>query len=103
MSSFTVSVTQEQIDDFPDVRRHWDDPVAKALEELTGVAVDIDGDDNGYIATIGTTSGSTLVVDLPPAAAAWLNARWSSADEAPGEPFTFEIEIPEWIARLVKP
>lgn len=100
MTSIRVEVTAALIDDL-DPKYSWSEPVALALEELTSQQVTVDGGDpdGGYIATIGQDEW-TLVVDLPEAVNAFLDTRWE--DRGPGEPFTFEIEIPTWVSDLVR-
>lgn len=99
MTAIHVEVTAELIAEFPDVRKHWDGPVNAALRMLTDQDVDIDGDgQDGYVATIGQDAW-TLVIDLPEAAADFLDYRWEGG--GPGDPFAFDIEVPEWIVVLV--
>lgn len=113
MTAIRVAVTAEHIaggakptdPDDPNFHetynRLWAVPVERALGELTGQEVDVSGDGYGTcVATIGTRGSAwTVVIDLPDAAIAWLNARWETG--AAGEPFTFEIEVPEWVRAFV--
>jgi len=78
----------------------WAVPVERAIADMTGVAVDIDRDDDIYIATIGTVESATLVVDLPPKVNAFLDARWNG--EGDGEPFEFDLALPDWLVDLVR-
>jgi hypothetical protein len=107
-----VEVTAEHIAAAGDDRMAWAQPVEAALAELTGQDVDIDcgGHDDGpwSIATIGQREW-TLVVDLHPVAHAWLDARWQQPVNSPdvleerGEPFAFDLEVPAWLTKLVRP
>lgn len=100
MTTIRVSVTAEHIaaaEGLP-VSDWWSSPVEQALGVLTGEAVDVDGStDDGNVATIGQGEW-TLVVDLPEAANAFLNARWDGG--VAGEPFDFDLVMPEWIVSL---
>lgn len=107
---FRVEVTAEQIQDAGTDRRAWAEPVEAALRALTGEQVDIDGGGHAEkawsIATIGQDAW-TLVLDLPDEAHAWLAARWPRdgrrrALAEAGEPFAFEVEVPTWVADLVR-
>lgn len=89
-----VAVTAEDIGEARPGREGWADPVERALARLTGQQVDIDGGDGGLlVATIGQGAW-TLVVDLPAEAGTWLDARWGGTT---GEPFAFDLEVPEWV------
>jgi hypothetical protein len=76
-------------------------PVADALGEVVGQHADVSGSEpfGTWIATIGDGDW-VLVVELPPAANRWLNARW---DHEPGnsQPITFDLVIPEWLVALI--
>jgi hypothetical protein len=101
VSAIRVEVTAEQIAEFPERHKHWDGPVNVALRMLTGgqgVDVDYQGEDDGYTATIGQDAW-TVVVDLPEACNAFLDQRWNNEGE--GEPFAFDLEVPEWLIALV--
>jgi hypothetical protein len=112
MTALHVAVTSEDIEAAEGQSRTewWAWPVKRALEGLAGVDVDIDagdgigGTESGCIATIGARDDSAaLVVELPPDATAWLDARWEAINErTPGEPFEFSIELPEWLVGLVR-
>jgi hypothetical protein len=102
MTAIRVDVTAEHIasSGLPASLDGWTQPVELALAELTGQDVSIDGDgDTGNIASIGSTSATTLVVELPAEANAWLNARWDG--KGPGEPFAFDLAIDAWLVDLV--
>jgi len=114
MRTLRIRVTAEHIAAAGDERYRWAVPVEEAIAELLDVDVSIDGGgiDSTCIATIGTTSAATLVVDLPPAANAWLDRRWGDeatvsptiADGARGEPFEFDLEVvPDWLERALWP
>jgi hypothetical protein len=78
----------------------WANPVELAIEEASGVNVDIDGDEDGWHATIGPMEGSTLVVDLPEI----VNERLNPYYAQPGlllEPFDFEVELDAWLVALL--
>lgn len=98
MTAIHVEVTAEDIAAFPAYHKEWDGPVRRALEELTAEQVDIDGDDDVYVATIGQGAW-TLVLDLPVAACRFLDRRWEN--EGPGVPFAFDIDVPAWVVDLV--
>lgn len=100
MSAIRVTVTAEQITAAGHPHRGWHEPLSTALAELTGQDVDIDGGggpDEPNVATIGQEEW-TLVIDLPPAANEWLDARWNGEDRGP---ISFDIEVPDWIVALV--
>jgi hypothetical protein len=105
MSTIRVQVTAEDIAeaDGKSLTDWWHWPVAVALEALFQVDVDIDGNaDDGCIATIGGREDVTLVVGLGEEASSWLDARWVSGDDRKaGEPFSFEIALPEWLCALI--
>ncbi len=103
MAAIRVEVTAEHIAAADALRLNdLSRPVTDALAEVTGQDVDVSGSEpyGTWIATIGGGEW-TLVVDLPTEANAWLNGRW---DHEPGssEPIAFDLEIPEWIAGLVR-
>lgn len=96
MTSLHVVVTAEHIAAADELNG----PVERALAERSGVGVEIDaGDGDGtMIATIGLTSGCTLVVELPDAA----SERIRSHDDGGGmEPFEFDVELDAWLVALV--
>lgn len=103
MKTIRVNVSAEDIAAAGDLRKGvgwWQWPVRRALEGLTGVDVDIDGGDgDNCIATIGGKEDTTLVVELPTEASAWLDLRWH--EKVPGEPFFFELSLPDWLVALV--
>lgn len=122
MKTITIEITAERIAaaDQVDEDQWWADPVAAALHARIGAIADIDGDMDG--AVTATLSGRdaaidesrevleddcTLVVGLPKIAADWLNARWDSTDpdnpdgRQPGEPFSFELALPDWLCAMV--
>lgn len=104
MTAIHVDVPAELIDPSgADVHKFWDVPIQAALAELTGLPVaevDIDTDgEGGYVATIGSGAW-TLVLDLPRAACDFLDFRWENG--GPGDPFAFDIEVPDWIVRLLE-
>lgn len=112
MTAIRIEVTQADIDAAGDYRRYWAVPVEQAIARVAGVDVDIDGGDTDGIcvATIGTIEAGTLVLDLPPAANAWLAARWGDAPSGfaspvelqhHGEPFSFDLVIDDWLVALV--
>ncbi len=78
----------------------WRSPVELAIAARAGVDADVDGDDDGWHATIGTMESSTLFVDLPDAVAERLNAYYAQ-DGSSMEPFEFDIELDDWIVALV--
>jgi len=95
-----VEVTAEDIAAVP---TGWCEPVERAIGRLTGQPVDVDGDSStGCVATIGLDEW-VVVVELPAAANAWLNARWDDGFVAVGEPFHFDLIAPEWLVALVSP
>jgi hypothetical protein len=107
MSTVRVQVTAEDIaaaDTDSAVTRvsWWQWPVKRALEAFIGVSVDVDRDmPDGYMATIGEHRGdaTVLVTNLDVNAEAFLDARFDR--NQPGEPFFFEITLPEWLCALV--
>jgi hypothetical protein len=117
MKTLRVSVTAEDIAaaEAPGIGKSdwWGWPLEHALEGLTGEDVDVDGGDgSGCIATIGASdSPVTLVVDLPDNASEWLDRRWLTLvsqdlelgrERIPGEPFFFELALPDWLCALVE-
>lgn len=80
--------------------RGWKSPVELALGRLTGVDVDVDGDEESWHATIGTMEGSTLVVDLPELAKERLDFYYAHEGLAM-EPFAFDIEVDAWLVALI--
>jgi hypothetical protein len=100
MTAIRVEVTAEHIVDSGLLPIEWATPVEQAIAALTDqdAAIDGGGPDGPCVATIGQGEWS-LVVDLPGEANRWLDARWS--EEKPGEPFAFDIEVPDWIVALV--
>lgn len=98
-----IQVTAEDIGNARPGREGWADPVQIALADMIGLGsdeVDIDGDDDGYHATIGTTSSTTLVLDLPSDAGDWLEQRWQG--KAEGDSFSFELTLDDWLVDLVR-
>ena len=95
-----VEVTAAQIEAAGDAPMAWAEPVEAALAALTDQKVSIDvGDGDGTcIATIGQDEW-TLLVDLPADVGRWLDARWNGTE--PGEPFAFDLPVPEWVVELV--
>lgn len=110
MTAIRVEVTAEQIAAAGDHRMAWASPVEDAISALTGQEVSIDGGgpDGPCVATIDQ-GATTLVVDLPPDASAWLDARWeqpvNSADvlDELGEPFGFDLFLDDWLVALIPP
>jgi hypothetical protein len=104
VKTIRVSVTAEDIAaadaDAPGEALWWSWPVKRALEGLVGVDVDLDAE-NPVVATIGySEEPATLVIDLDVNASEWLDARWTR--HVPGEPFFFELSLPEWLCALVE-
>jgi hypothetical protein len=101
MNVIRIRVTAEDIGEARPGAEGWADPIERALRNLTGQEVDIDGGygDGTCVATIGTTGAWALVVDLPAEANEWLNDRWDG--RGPGEPFEFDLEVPSWIVTFV--
>lgn len=107
MSAIRIAVTAEHIAAcalVPDVgdgfkTSHPDqlDPVELAIAEATGQAVICDQDVETEMATIGS-GHNVLVVDLPPEQAEWIDRYYKGE---PVEPFDFDIEIEDWLARLI--
>jgi hypothetical protein len=111
MTALHVAVTAADIEAANGQSRAewWAWPVKRALEGLAGVDVDIDagggigGGEPFCIASFGAKEPATLVVELPPDATAWLDARWEAINErTPGEPFEFELILPAWLVGLVR-
>ncbi len=106
MKTIRVNVTAEDIaaaDSDGNMPRAmwWDWPVKRALEGLIGEDVDMDGDaDGSYIATIGARDDSATLVIGPFNAVAFLDARFDR--DIPGEPFFFELTLPDWLCALVE-
>jgi hypothetical protein len=109
MKTLRVSVTAEDIaaadTDAPQEALWWSWPVKRALEALVGVDVDLDCE-SPVVATIGYSEEPgnrswppTLVIDLDVNASDWLDARWTR--HVPGEPFFFELSLPDWLCALV--
>jgi hypothetical protein len=105
MKTIRVSVTAEHIAEAEGKPRPdwWQWPVKAALEGLIGEDADIDGDlPLGYFVTIGARDdNATLVVSLDANAEAFLEARYER--DVPGEPFFFELQLPDWLRALVAP
>ena len=105
MSTVPVTVGRHHLDEapgLPNSAQGWAAPVESALAEVFGQPVSIDArsDPDGWAtATIGQDQ-TVLVLDLPEAAARWLDRRWNG--EGPGEPFTFELEIEGWLIDLIR-
>jgi hypothetical protein len=80
----------------------WWSPIELAIGAVAGVDVDVDGDVDGWHATIGFMEGSTLVVDLPEIARERLGPYYAQHG-ALMEPFEFDLELDTWlIAFLAK-
>ena len=99
-----IDVTAEDIaaadTDAPQTLYWWDWPVKRALEARFGVDVDLDAE-SPVVATIGARdSECTLVVDLDVNASDWLDARWER--HVVGEPFFFELSLPDWLVAAVE-
>lgn len=76
-------------------------PVELALARMTGVDVDVDGDEQSWHATIGTMEGSTLVVDLPEVARERLDFYYAHAHEGVlMGPLAFDIALDDWLVAL---
>ncbi len=103
MSAIHVTVTAERIAAAEPLHpsMKWADPLERALEELIGQEVDIDGgeQDGWCMATIGR-GAVVLVVDLPAVASDWLDRRWADYPPSPGEPFEFDLDL-DWLPGLV--
>lgn len=106
MNAIRVEVTAEDVAAAGAWPRHdsafpqgWKSPVERALGRLTGVDVDVDGDEESWHATIGTMEGSTLVVDLPGVAKERLDVYYAHHG-ALMEPFGFDVELDDWIVAL---
>ena len=105
MKTLRVQVTAEDIaaaDNHPGAH-WWAWPVQTALEGVIGADVDIDRDvPEGYMATIGAQDETaTLVLTLDVNVEAFLDARYER--DIPGEPFFFELSLPDWLCALVAP
>jgi hypothetical protein len=107
MTAIHVEVTAEDVvaaeawPKPPEIRTGWKSPVELALGRLTGVDVDVDGDEESWHATIGTMEGSTLVVDLPEVAKERLDFYYAHAG-ALLDPFAFDIELDTWLTDLIR-
>lgn len=105
MRTIRVSVTAEDIAAADEVQGRmdwWQWPVKRALEGLIGQDVDIDGDVANCVATVGgSDDAATLVLNLSGIAVAFLDARFEH--DVPGEPFFFELALPDWLCALVAP
>lgn len=104
MKTVRVNVTAEDIEAAEEVYGRmdwWQWPVKRALEGLIGESVDIDHDlPQGYMATVGPSDDqAVLVLSLDASAEAWLDARWDRGQA--GEPFFFELSLPDWLVALV--
>jgi hypothetical protein len=104
MTALRIPITADLIEQAGDLHTGWDQPLAEALEHVTGQEVAIDLGDAGdsehgptYMATIGQGDW-TVVVDLPEAINRFLDERWQARSK--GAPQVFTIEVPEWIVRL---
>ena len=105
MASIRVEVRAAHIAEAGPDHGGWAFPVEAAIAELVGVrvaAIDIDGDQSGYSATIGTHGATTLVVELPEVADDWLDARWESDERIRASvPFAFDLYLDDWLVALV--
>jgi hypothetical protein len=103
MKTLRVDVSAEDIAAADEVKGRvdwWQWPVKRALESLIGQDVDIDGDGESCAATVGASDDSaTLVLELDVNAVAWLDARYDR--EETGDPFFFELQLPDWLCALV--
>lgn len=110
MTAIRIAVTAEHIaaagpipPDDGQLPADYQDPVARAIGEVTGQDVECDGDTleagkpQHEIATIGAGS-TTLVVDLPPEEHDWI-VRYFNGEQV--EPFEFSIEIEDWLVDLL--
>jgi hypothetical protein len=106
MTAIRVEVTAEDLAVYDDPERPetWARPMEAAISALAGQGVDIDGSNEeppgfAYVASIGgRDSGTTLVVDLPPEAGAWLDRRF---DGDRCEPIAFDLIIDDWLVAFV--
>jgi hypothetical protein len=78
----------------------WKSPVELAIGAVTGVDVDVDGDVDGWHATIGTMESSTLVVDLPAVARERLEPYYAHRGLVM-EPFEFDLELDTWLVAFL--
>jgi hypothetical protein len=103
VKTIRVQVTAEDIAAAEEVTGRldwWQWPVKRALEGIIGQDVDIDGDAEACVATVGgTDDAATLVLNLDVNAVAFLDARYDR--DIPGEPFFFELTLPDWLVALV--
>jgi hypothetical protein len=101
--SIRVEVTTEDIERADADESGWKDPVEFAIARVAGVDVSVDRDvPDGYMAAIGNKGrGSTVVVNLPPAANAYLDEWWDRGDLIP-DPISFDIELDTWLTDLVR-
>lgn len=105
MTAIHVDVTTDDVATAGAWPRHdtavqgWKNPVELALGRMTGVDVDVDGDEESWHATIGTMEGSTLVVDLPEVARERLDFYYAHQG-AVLEPFAFDIALDDWLVAL---
>lgn len=111
MTAIRVSVTVDDIiacalvpdigEGFKSTHPDGKDPVELAIARATGQDAMCDGGDSSdgpEIATIGPDSGAnTIVVELPPEQAAWIDRYYKGE---PVEPFTFDIALDDWLVAL---